>query len=81
MKHKYVRNNLLGFVIWPADTELYHSHVAHRMRLSEPFSETLSAGFMEITGGKVRCYGRSESLSLGGLPDDAEQLGRQLGLI
>ena len=81
MKHKYVRHSLAGFIIWPADTELYHKHIGIATRQSKYLEgEILSAGFVDIHDGRVKCYGKSESLNLGGLPDDTAEIAKQLGL-
>ena len=81
MKHKYVRHSILGVALWPADTELYHKDIAWMMKRKEQQGVIVSAGFVEFQNGKPRCFGRSESLSLGGQPDDAQVLALQLGLI
>jgi len=77
-KHKYVRmDGNVGFILFPADTELYHAHVG-QIASRATWENPLSAGFAEITNGKVTCFGRSESMCLGGLPDDSEALQLQL---
>ena len=40
----------------------------------------VSAGFALIIDGKVRCYGRSESLNKDSAPEDSALLATQLGL-
>lgn len=75
---KYVRHSTLGFIIWPANTPLWHAHIG-KLLLSNG-GKLLSAGFCSVVGGVVKCWGHSESLSLGGLPDDAEKLAEQLEL-
>lgn len=77
MEHKYVRTKKLGFIIWPKTHEVHHSHIGSQYLRS---GKLISAGFAEISGGKVRCYGYSESLGLRGLEDDTEELASQLGL-
>ena len=76
MKHKYVQTKL-GFITWPMTDEVYHSHVG---RAFERSGKVISAGFAEISDGKVRCYGMSESLGIGSLSTDSSTLAAQLGL-
>jgi hypothetical protein len=72
---KYLRHERVGFVTWPAsDDGPWHTHMA--VFLGQP----MSAGFASIEFGKVRCYGRSESLCLDSRPDDSAALAVQLGL-
>lgn len=75
---KYVRHSHLGFVIWSAETSLWHKHIG-RLLLTDG-GTLISAGFCSLAEGVVVCWGKSESLSLGGKPDDAEELAEQLGL-
>lgn len=39
----------------------------------------ISAGFVAFKDGVPECYGRSESLELGGADDDTQELRRYLG--
>jgi hypothetical protein len=71
---KYVRLAGIGFVLWPKCDDIWHKHIGR-------FGRVLSAGFAHIDGkGVVYCHGRSESLGIGGLPDDSKALALQLGL-
>lgn len=80
-KHKYVKHSELGFVLWPAlRSELWHVDVGRAIKRREPFGQIVSAGFAEIQNGKVRCYGRSDSLDIGSEPEDSSELAKQLGL-
>lgn len=75
MELKYVRFKRIGFVLWPRTDDLWHAHIGRSVR--DPI---VSAGFASVEGGKVRCWGRSESLGIGGVADDQEALAKQLGL-
>lgn len=79
MQLKYVRHSTIGFVIWPKTDALWHSHVGDLLRRKDG-GRIISAGFCSLEGGTARCYGRSESLGVGGLPDDAKALAAQLGI-
>lgn len=76
---KFVRHNILGFVLWPRSDKLYHSDVGDLLR-RRVGGEILSAGFCNLVEGFVQCFGESESLSLGCRKDDSEALAKQLGL-
>lgn len=78
MQHKYVRHSTIGFVLWPKTDTLWHSHVGNL--LNRAGGKIISAGFCYVAFGEVRCFGRSESLNIGGLPDDEQALAKQLGL-
>lgn len=78
MALKYIRHSVIGFVIWPERADIWHSDMAERLDLVR--GEILSAGFASIHEDKVRCWGSSESLRMGGLPDDAQALAKQLEL-
>ena len=86
---KYVRHVDIGFIVWPmrlgGTGNLFHSHVGHATRNVPVGSRVqhggiVSAGFAHISHGKVSCYGISESLQIGSLPEDASLLAKQLGL-
>ena len=84
---KYVRHAAVGFVVWPKSDNLWRLDVAQavgRQGNSEGLfrvpGHVVSAGFVRIADGKVTCYGRSDSLCIGGQPDDSEALAKQLGL-
>ncbi|MES2942962.1 MAG: hypothetical protein V4772_08865 [Pseudomonadota bacterium] len=80
-KHKYVKHSELGFVLWPAlRGELWHVDVGRAIKRRETSGEIISAGFAEIQNGKVRCYGRSDSLSIDSATGDSAELAEQLGL-
>jgi hypothetical protein len=76
MELKYVRHARIGFVLWPRTDDLWHSHIAATL----PRGGIESAGFASVAGGKVRCWGLSESLQIGSAPDDGKALAEQLGL-
>ena len=76
---KYIRHSKVGFVLIARQDDVYHSHLAQAV-LDNAGGVIVSAGFASIFGGRVRCWGKSESLSIASKPDDAEQLARQLGL-
>jgi hypothetical protein len=78
MRFKYVRHSVAGFILWPADTDLFHVHVG-QLADREAGGSVISAGFCLLAGG-VRCGGKSESLGIGSSPDDPEALASQLGL-
>jgi len=80
MKFKYVICQLTGPVLWPYTDHVWHKHIARATSQEEPNPVT-SAGFAEIGGGKVRCYGRSESLSIDSKPaEDARAIAAVLGM-
>lgn len=78
MRFKYVQHSVAGFILWPADTDLYHAHIGKIARAATQGS-VLSAGFCTLSGG-VKCFGKSESLGISSRPGDSEALARQLGL-
>jgi len=81
IRHKYVRHSELGFVLWPAlRGELWHIDVARAIKKREDRGIVVSAGFAEIENGRVRCYGRSDSLDLDSEFGDSAELAKQLGL-
>lgn len=82
---KYVRLQKVGFVLWKRTDDLFHSDVAERLRMAPDLARirgpvVISAGFACLAHGFVRCWGRSESLDIGSLPEDAGLLAAQLGL-
>lgn len=80
-KQKYVRHSTLGVALFPADTELSHADIGYVMRHRAYAGSIISAGFVWIGNtGSVAIEGRSESLGIGPLPDDALVIEKQLGL-
>lgn len=79
MQHKYVRHETVGFVLLPQQDDVWHAHIGDEL-LRRARGGLISAGFCSVQGGAVRCWGRSESLGLGGAPDDEQALAKQLGL-
>ncbi len=80
MKFKYINCQLTGVILWPYTDHIWHKHVAEAAQQEER-NPVVSAGFAEIGGGKVRCYGRSESLGIASEPKtDAQAIARVLGL-
>lgn len=79
MIHKYVRNEVVGFVLFPATDLVFHSHVGGTVA-RESGSPNISAGFAYISERGVKCYGRSESMRLNSAPEDSELLAEQLDL-
>ena len=79
VEHKYVRHSIIGFVLWRKCDDIAHATVGHCLR-GEAGGTILSAGFCCVSDGAVTCWGRSESLSIGGRPDDETALARQLGI-
>lgn len=80
MKFKYINCQLTGVILWPFTDHVWHKHIA-RAAQQEEHNPVMSAGFAEIGGGKVRCYGRSESLSIDSNPAvDAKAIASALGL-
>lgn len=75
MEHKYIRVDGLGFVLFPRTDVVAHSRAA---QLFGRAGEIISAGFVSFPDGKPRCFGMSESIGIGGLPDDSEALAKQL---
>jgi hypothetical protein len=74
MRHKYVRFEDYGFILWPYSDTIIHSDMG---RMS--FKKVISAGFVQFHNGIPHCTGRSESLGIGGQPDDDAALRAQLG--
>lgn len=80
MQLKYVRHSTLGFVVWPKTDALWHLHVGEMLdRRCKGF--IVSAGFAEVVGGEVRCFGESESLGIPSQPGDGDALAAQLGIV
>lgn len=77
---KYVRLRFVGFIVWPDMNEVYHKDVASTAKRKNHLAEAISAGFCQLQQGRFICFGRSESLDLGGLPDDEAALNTQFGL-
>lgn len=76
MRHKYVRFENYGFIIWPYSDMIAHREIGtqhgHRGRI-------LSAGFVTFDHGIPICSGESLSLGIGSQPDDSKALKAQLG--
>lgn len=73
---KYVRSEEEGFLLSPQGLEsIAHARVARLFR-----SPIVSAGFVRFSNWKPRCYGQSESLRIGSLPEDSDLLAEQLGI-
>lgn len=80
VEHKYIRHSTHGFVIWPvADGELWHKHVAERLKKSKD-EKIISAGYCRIHARGAECYSESETLGIKSLPEDSALLSKQLGL-
>lgn len=78
MKYKYINVENLGFIIWPDSDHVWHKHIAQACQMEEPH-KIISAGFADIIGGTVRCYGKSESLGISSRPEDSHALAYMLG--
>ncbi len=79
-KHKYVRVEGLGFILWPMSDEIFHSHIGQVARCEMYEGNIVSAGFAYIGEGGVDCRGESESLGIKSRADDSMALAEQLGL-
>ena len=80
MVHKYVRHNVLGFILFPATDDLWHSSVG-RFLLQRLEGSLISAGFVYFQeNGLPKCYGESESLEIKSKEEDTALLIQQLGL-
>jgi hypothetical protein len=79
-KHKYLRHSVRGFILWPSDHEMFHSHVAQTLERQYQAGSIVSAGFAFISQSGVTCMGESESLGLKSLPEDTDLLALQLGI-
>lgn len=75
MSHKYIRTKKYGFVIWPRNDDIWHSHIAHVVGGRD---QLVSAGFANFVNGVANCYGMSESLKLASDPSDSRALTLQL---
>ena len=86
MKQKYIRHSTLGFILWNGNlNNISHKEMASlAVQMGRKFSdksEIISAGFVMFYGeGEVMTFGFSDSLNLGPLPDDANELSKQLGI-
>jgi hypothetical protein len=80
---KFVRHSRFGFVTWPANEHVWHSMIGRIVQGCgvERQDKIISAGFARIENGKVVCYGKSETLSMGTIPGDSAALAAQLGLV
>jgi hypothetical protein len=76
MKLKYVRHQKKGFFLFPDSDRVWHSHVGSFLGREE----LVSAGFVRFKSGVPECFGASESLRLGGAPDDTDSLRAWLGI-
>lgn len=75
---KYILDEDGNFMIFSPVT--YHK-TAYRAMSNHALSKCVGAGFIKLGNGKVRCYGRSESLNIasnGVL--DSTAIAQQLGL-
>lgn len=80
-KHKYVRFEKLGFVLFPMTDAVYHADMRFMTHGKDGTKDKIvSAGFVEFYEGELSCYGRSESLDIGSMRGDEEALKKQLGL-
>lgn len=80
MKFKYINCELTGPILWPYTDHVWHKHIARAAQHEEP-NPVMSAGFAEIADGKVRCYGRSDSLGIASNPTaDACAIADVLGM-
>jgi hypothetical protein len=70
---KYLRDDYLGIFTW-TNKGLSHKIVKERLRCEN----VVSAGFVGKNGDEIHCYGYSETLRTGSLPEDAEMLTRSL---
>lgn len=81
MRHKYVRHNQFGFVLFLADTEVSHVKMARMLNTIASTGSVISAGFVWISqdGSLEIEKKKSESLNLGPAPDDERALKNQIG--
>lgn len=79
MKFKYINCKQTGVILWPHTDLVWHKHVANAAQ-QEDRNPVLSAGFADIANGKVRCYGRSDSLGIASAPHDSEVIAEMLDL-
>lgn len=75
MSHKYIRTKRHGFIVWPRNDDIWHSHIAAAVGNRQ---DLLSAGFVFFEDGDAVCYGESESLKLKSDSTDSAALTRQL---
>ena len=77
MKTKYIIDEINGFLIFPE----YIQHDMAAKILTCHGYEILGAGFVDLSGGVVTCYGESISLGIKSRgQEDAEILARKLKL-
>lgn len=77
MKHKYIRIENVGIILFPDQNLLTHKNIGEQ--IENCGLTIISAGFANIHAGEVRCFGESISLGIGSIPIDTEILARQLG--
>lgn len=75
MEHKYVRFGEYGFILWPKTELISHRQIAAQVE----YRGVISAGFVTFKNGIPSCYGESFSLGISSLPEDSEELKKQLG--
>jgi hypothetical protein len=78
---KYVRHSKVGFVLWKAETNLWHKHVANTL-IHLNGGEIISAGFCSYCNYETKfiCTGESESLGIGSRSEDSKELNKFLGI-
>lgn len=82
MRHKYVRHSQFGVVLFAEGIEVTHTKMARMLNTIPSTGFIISAGFVWVeTNGTVKVEGRSESLNMGRLPDDAPAIHKQFGWI
>lgn len=78
IRQKYIRYAVKGFVIFRDTDSMVHFDVDRA--IGNKFDRVLSAGFVELGNGIVRCYGRSESMNKDSRLDDSIALANQIGI-
>ena len=77
MMFKYVRHEIIGFILWPFTDDLWHKHVGDLAMRRVP-GKIVSAGFVSFDSGYPHCHGRSESLGIGCSANDSDDLASQM---
>lgn len=73
---KYVRHETKGFFLFPRSDRVFHSHIADFLGRGG----IVSAGFVRFDDKKSSpiCFGKSESIGIGSLPEDTKLLREQV---
>lgn len=66
----------MGFFIWPNTDSIWHQHIGELLGNDG----ILSAGFVQFNRGMPKCFGESETICLGSLPEDSDLLAKHFDI-